>query len=1103
MPQIKLGFDRVPVPTTTRLEELKNFPTGETLRDRTGNVLYTEVETPLQERAKTKNATPVYINNEDDAPLKIEEQFPDTSEVSSTLLGIDRAETQLSLFSDVSSYGLNEEEFEYFSGLRRDVPGEWYLRDSELYGTHYNVQLVEETNEQALVVSLFPVPFNFPYGPEFAELGDRYSPEIYGKYLNFVRLGNLLYDKFVEEGYQDFADANFLPTPYLNAPTDSLNVNYGEQYSLATIFNQLGKWTYAWMDLRDNLLMDPRFNNTKIEFLPGYSADNTLPGRDSKNNTEAVLQTRKAYRYQPGRISGFTFGFKCSFDPASTQNSIEWGVANNTDMYMFQVRGSKLSIVRRSTIPLPTKILNEMGFSVQDQVNIPNPTPFVDGDIFELAISQDFFNGDTMDGNGPSGYNIDVTKVTMYKVEFGWYGAIGARFLAYVPTGNGECRWVVLHTLVIENGLGEPCLNDPYFKFKYILNLKDSGNLRKPQFLYKYGASCYIDGGDDNAGTVYSYQSEERVAKIAPPQDLDNDGDIDVADSILAGPDGGVIFGLQPKGEILNSDGVGVRNKRDTYIEDLKIISDALVKLEIMEVPGCPGFGHSYAPSLTSNETGKTLSTLSFSLDRTELLLSNEETFDGIQDGAHLIGQGIHGFYLQKKTNPGAVNNTAFLKAISFGSPGSESFNVKVDDNILLSSGEVVSYAEYFTNGRNIRFSEYNAFAASDSPLTGNTIKVNFLNPRREEETKQLSNFFIGVSPDKPKQQSPLDGNNIVLVDRNTGLDKPLTLDDLMFVDCTLDSVLRNEKAIAEAEINPKLYETNFLMGMDFRIPIVDGKDPGVCSQIIITQEDKLQISVEYSTSLSGPNYANSPVSNYLIFDTEPTILINATILIGAEIGLLNDLGIPEPSGIKFTSDVIINEYVNDNGVELVQYAIEISGLPDVDTVNFDIYLSPIKMEDFAIISERFFGDFDSKPLYVIIGLRDNAEVNNVSIEEIRNDGKRSFVPDWLTNNNLLLRFPGGSAVGLPPANFVSSERLSGNSIDVQTRQPLRPGKVITTLYADPSNLDLIKLDNIYGADRQVIAPGDVNAKATFITARSLDTTSPNNILISLVTREI
>ena len=1102
MPQIKLGFDRIPIPTTTKLEELKNFPTGETLRDRTGNLLYTEVETPLAERAKVKNATSTFINNDEDNPVKIEEQFPATSEVSSTLLGIDRAETQLSLFSDVSSYGLNEEEFEYFSGPALNLPITWYQRNSDLYGRHTALNFIEETNEQALVMSIFPVPYTFPYGPEFAETRGDYQPALYEKYLAFVRLGNLYYDMFVEAGFQSFADKHFLPVSMLNAPTQSLSVNYGVNFTKSEIFDQVGRWTFMWMDIRDGIAIDAR-NLKKLEFLPGYDSDNTQPGQTSDNGVVSVLQTKKAYRYQPGRISGFTFGFKCSFDPASTQNIIEWGTANSTDMYMFQVKGSRLAVVRRSTVPLPQNILQQMGLTIQDQRFVPNPAPFEENSLYEIEITQDLFNGDTMDGNGKSGYNIDVTKVTMYKVEFGWYGAIGARFLAYVPTGNGECRWVVLHTLVIENGLGEPCLNDPYFKFKYILNLKDSGNLRKPQFLYKYGASCYIDGGDDNAGTVYSYQSEERVAKIAPPQDLDNDGDIDVADSILAGPDGGVIFGLQPKGEILNSDGVGVRNKRDTYIEDLKIISDALVKLEIMEVPGCPGFGHSYAPSLTSNETGKTLSTLSFSLDRTELLLSNEETFDGIQDGAHLIGQGIHGFYLQKKTNPGAVNNTAFLKAISFGSPGSESFNVKVDDNILLSSGEVVSYAEYFTNGRNIRFSEYNAFAASDSPLTGNTIKVNFLNPRREEETKQLSNFFIGVSPDKPKQQSPLDGNNIVLVDRNTGLDKPLTLDDLMFVDCTLDSVLRNEKAIAEAEINPKLYETNFLMGMDFRIPIVDGKDPGVCSQIIITQEDKLQISVEYSTSLSGPNYANSPVSNYLIFDTEPTILINATILIGAEIGLLNDLGIPEPSGIKFTSDVIINEYVNDNGVELVQYAIEISGLPDVDTVNFDIYLSPIKMEDFAIISERFFGDFDSKPLYVIIGLRDNAEVNNVSIEEIRNDGKRSFVPDWLTNNNLLLRFPGGSAVGLPPANFVSSERLSGNSIDVQTRQPLRPGKVITTLYADPSNLDLIKLDNIYGADRQVIAPGDVNAKATFITARSLDTTSPNNILISLVTREI
>ena len=46
---------------------------------------------------------------------KIEEVFASTSEVSSTLLGIDRAETQLSLFSNVSTYGFNSDEFVFYT----------------------------------------------------------------------------------------------------------------------------------------------------------------------------------------------------------------------------------------------------------------------------------------------------------------------------------------------------------------------------------------------------------------------------------------------------------------------------------------------------------------------------------------------------------------------------------------------------------------------------------------------------------------------------------------------------------------------------------------------------------------------------------------------------------------------------------------------------------------------------------------------------------------------------------------------------------------------------------------------------------------------------
>ena len=1091
MPQIKLGFDRIPIPANTKLEELKNFPTGETLRDRTGNLLYTEVETPLAERAKVKNATSTFINNDEDNPVKIEEQFPATSEVSSTLLGIDRAETQLSLFSDVSSYGLNEEEFEYFSGPTLNLPITWYQRNSDLYGQHTALNFIEETSEQALVMSIFPVPYTFPYGPEFAETRGDYQPALYEKYLAFVRLGNLYYDMFVEAGFQSFADKHFLPVSMLNAPTESLSVNYGVNFTKSEIFDQVGRWTFMWMDIRDGIAIDAR-NLKKLEFLPGYDSDNTQPGQTSDNGVVSVLQTKKAYRYQPGRISGFTFGFKCSFDPASTQNIIEWGTANSTDMYMFQVKGSRLAVVRRSTVPLPQNILQQMGLTIQDQRFVPNPAPFEENSLYEIEITQDLFNGDTMDGNGKSGYNIDVTKVTMYKVEFGWYGAIGARFLAYVPTGNGDCRWVVMHTIIIENGMGQPCLADPYFKFKYILDINETSFLRSPQFLYKYGASCYIDGGDDNAGEVYSYNSNQVVSSFITLTDRDDDGDIDEADleSTIGGKS---ILGIQPKEQLINSDGIGVNNKRDTYIEDLKVITDALAQLDIVEIGGCPGFGHHYAPTLKSNETGIYFNTLSFTEDRTQMLLTDGETFSDLEDGTKMIGPGLVNFYLQK--DPLSVDDTsAYFRREGIIGPNITTFNEKIPEQLNVND-ELVEFFRYDTT--QIKFTKYNALAASDLPLTGEKINVNFLNSRQVDNygiEAHNAEYFVGISFDKPKVVfTP--NEELVFEDRNTGIDRSFDLEQLVMLNFTPDVINTNESGI---ELSEGLsIQGDVKMEMDFRLDRPAGEDTGNCSQITITEEPKQNYNVIYSSTLKGDSY---PVGNYLTFDLEPVALVNATVIVGAEIGQENPDGTLSGSGMRFTSDIIVNKYF-EFGEELTQYAVSIDTVPLENA--FKIFLSPIKIADPKVQFKVYFGDFDFKPVYVIIGMRDNAEVCNISIAETKGNKLRSFVPTWLTNDNVTVKFSGGSSPGLPPTNFESTSRLSSNNVDTQLQQPLRPGKNITTVFVHPNNKDLIKLTNVYGADRQIITPGALNSKATFIRARNLDQDIVNKIIVSLVTREI
>ena len=64
---------------------------------------------------------------------------------------------------------------------------------------------------------------------------------------------------------------------------------------------------------------------------------------------------------------------------------------------------------------------------------------------------------------------------------------------------------------MIENSLGQPCLQDSYFRFKYSLDVFDTANLKTPQFLYKYGASYYIDGGDRGTVKLFSHGTPSEV----------------------------------------------------------------------------------------------------------------------------------------------------------------------------------------------------------------------------------------------------------------------------------------------------------------------------------------------------------------------------------------------------------------------------------------------------------------------------------------------------------------------------------------------------------------------------------------------------------------
>jgi hypothetical protein len=136
-----------------------------------------------------------------------------------------------------------------------------------------------------------------------------------------------------------------------------------------------------------------------------------------------------------------------------------------------------------------------------------------------------YSNPDGAQGNQESLYKFDFTKVTMLKIEFSWYGAVGALFLAYVPVDNGEARWVRVHHLRASNqlkiaSLGNATLPITYTTYgggdvksfgdgeTYLSEYGDSNSHN----IVKYGASYYIDGGDRGTVRLYSHNNQDTVS---------------------------------------------------------------------------------------------------------------------------------------------------------------------------------------------------------------------------------------------------------------------------------------------------------------------------------------------------------------------------------------------------------------------------------------------------------------------------------------------------------------------------------------------------------------------------------------------------------------
>ena len=1101
----KIGFDKFPVPSIKTEVPLFDIVTGEQLIDQGGLPLVTETDKAVVEVARKDRATSSVLDSDTMEPVKVVEVFSEASQVSTTLLGIDRAEVQLSLFSDVSVLGFDDDSWEFFSYTQpgRNF-GPWNRRETEDFGPHYDAVMIEETEEQAIQIGAFPVPYQYPFGPRWDDQ-NLYVPVLYEQFKSFIELGNVLYTYFSESGriaeYGLDSRGREFRLSFLDPSKVTLDGDDVEFIGISQEegFKLIDTWTRTWVDIQSNLFLDPRNSNNIISVIdiniitansPSFA--DTRPGYESNYQRFGYMQSRKAYRYQPGRISGFTFGARISTDSGSSQNAIEWGITNPTDEYVFQVSGASFSIVRRSTVPLEPEIVRAQGLDPntdQTFVESNNPFDFIPGTTerrkyFTINIPRDNFNGDPLDGNGPSGYLLNPANVTMYKIEFGWYGAIGAKFYVYIPVDNGEARWVLVHTLVIENQLGQPCLEDPYFRFKYLVDIQETSTVRTPQFIYKYGASCFIDGGDEGSVVQRSYDSGERLINSVTKKSL---------------------IGIYPKTTIVNNEGFEKANKKIILPKSVSLTSSELAHVEVVTCRACPGYAHNFNHGIVSNQTGRThnIRFTTSAKDRIQIIAADpldpqpSELFTQADIGSKIVADGLWAGYIRAVDVEFGVDSGLFEEALieRIISPQYTKTQIGYPDEVFpIATNELLSvpFGPSSVYPYEARITNYNATAASSIPLTGSKIDIQFLNPINTESLRHYAEFILGVTDKRPSEQFDSGGNPFIGWEySDVDIRDNLPLSDILFGEWTPSTTRRNRLGYEIGEAN---YPFEYVGELDYRIPNPPGSDSGKCS--------KFTVEVLEKSVLNGTMVLNNPETgevdgNYYLVLTANT-QFQAGSIIGGELGLFDGSEFVE-SGVIFASE----QESFTQGLDQIFYAQLSEQLPGVNSgQSVQIALTPVRIFGKHVDSSKIM-QFNPYPLYLVCKMRDNALINSISIKETVGDTSVSSTPKWITDSNCSIspEINNNAVDDLAPVNFTSRNRLDSASVDTQLEQQLRPFDILDSFYIGAEESKEIDMTNIYGPDRENITPDILNTEATFFIASTKEA-STGAIQISINTAE-
>jgi hypothetical protein len=89
--------------------------------------------------------------------------------------------------------------------------------------------------------------------------------------------------------------------------------------------------------------------------------------------------------------------------------------------------------------------------------------------IKELRVPQSQFNRDTLDGKGPSGFKVDLSRMQMIGIQYTWYGAGFIDYMMRGPDGN----WLYAHRIRNNNVNDEAYMRSGNLPVRYELTVEN------------------------------------------------------------------------------------------------------------------------------------------------------------------------------------------------------------------------------------------------------------------------------------------------------------------------------------------------------------------------------------------------------------------------------------------------------------------------------------------------------------------------------------------------------------------------------------------------------------------------------------------------------